>query len=90
MALTSASTLKITELERKLELMKTPLQTEIKRLEGIEQDGSFECGLAAAGNIALLERVTKGGLLGIDSVGDNFTTVCRPLPNAFWWYQLHP
>ena len=63
--------------------MKTPLRTEIKWLEGIEQDGSFECGLAVAGNIALLEWVTKGGLLGIDSVGDNFTSVCRTLLNAF-------
>ena len=83
MPLTSVSTMKITELAKKLELMKTPLRTEIKWLEGIEQDGSFECGLAVAGNIALLEWVTKGGLLGIDSVGDNFTAVCRTLPNAF-------
>ena len=63
--------------------MKTPLRSEIKWLEGIEQDGSFECGLAVAGNIAILERVTKGGQLAVDSVADNFTALCRTLPNAY-------
>ena len=75
--------MKITELAKKLELMKTPLRSEMKWLEGIEQDGSFEYGLAVAGNIALLERVTKGGQISVDSVADNFTALCRTLPNAY-------
>ena len=83
MPLTTTSTMEITKLARKLELMKTPFRSEIKWLEGIEQDGSFECGLAVAGNIALLEQVTKGGQLAVDSVSDNFTALCRTLPNAY-------
>ena len=83
MPLTTTSTMEITLLARKLELMKTPLRSEIKWLEGIEQDGSFECDLAVAGNIALLERVTKGGQLAVNSVADNFMALCRTLPNAY-------
>ena len=72
--------MKISELAKKLELLKISLRPEIKWLEGIEQDGSFECGLVVAGNIALLERVTKAGQL---RVVENFTAICRTMPNEF-------
>ena len=80
MPLTTAICAKITELTRKLELLQVRLRPEIKWLEGIEQDSSFECGLAVAGNIALHERVTKGGQLLPD---DNFTEICRTMPNLY-------
>ena len=64
--LTTAVTMKISALARELELLKTGLRSEINWLEGIEQDGSFECGLAVAGNIAL-ERTTKAGLLPVEN-----------------------
>ena len=78
MPLTTAICAKITELTRKLELLQVRLRPEIKWLEGIEQDGSFECGLAVAGNIALHERVTEGGQLLPD-----FTEICRTMPNLY-------
>ena len=80
MSLTPAVTMKIRELAKKLELLKISLPPEIKWLEGIEQEGSFECGLAVAGNIALLERITKAGQLRVD---ENFTALCRTMPNEF-------
>ena len=39
-----------------------------------------ECGLAVAGNIALFERVTEAGQFPVD---DNFTKICRIMPNAY-------
>ena len=80
MSPTPSVTMKISELAKKLELMKISLRPEIKWLEGIEQDDSFECGLAVAGNIALFERVTKAGKLFVD---ENFTALCRTMPNEF-------
>ena len=80
MPLTTPVTVKITELAKKLELLNATLRLEITWLEGIEQDGSFECGLAVAGNIALFERVTEAGQFPVD---DNFTEICRIMPNAY-------
>lgn len=80
MPLTTPGTVKITELAKKLELLNSSLRPEITWLEGIEQDGSFECGLAVAGNIALFERVTEAGQFPAD---DNFTKICRIMPNAY-------
>ena len=72
--------MKISELAKKLELLKISLRPEIKWLDGIELEGSSECGLAVAGNIALLERVTRAGQLFVDK---NFTALCRTMPNEF-------
>ena len=80
MPLTPAVTMKISELAKKLELLRISLRPEIKWLEGIEQEGSFECGFAVAGNIALLERITKAGRFRVD---ENFTALCRTMPNKF-------
>ena len=76
---TTAVTKKITDLATLLEVLKTGLRPVINWLEGIEQDGSFECGLAVAGNIALLERTTKAGLVHVG----NFIEICRINPNAY-------